>query len=148
MANPQICISPKRSKEMKSTVLTLFLLFTGSLGVIIGGCLLFVPVTFEASAGIYISNDPSVLSEIRGSGGMLLGAGILIVSGSLIKSMTRVSLFLSTLFYLSYGISRVIGILLDGIPSNSIIQITIAEIIIGIISIVFLLRFTKQETSR
>ncbi len=133
---------------MKSTVLTLFLLFTGSIGIIIGGCLLFVPIAFEASAGIYISNDPSVLSEIRGSGGMLLGAGILIVAGAFIKSMPRVSLLLSTLFYLSYGISRIIGMLLDGIPSNSLIQVTIAEISIGLISLIFLMRFIKQETSR
>ena len=132
---------------MKSTVLYLFLLFNGSIGIIIGGCLLFVPISFEASAGIDISNDPSVLSEIRGSGGMLLGAGILIVTGAFIKSMTRISLFLSTLLYLSYGISRIIGICMDGIPSNSLIQVTIAEIVIGLISLVCLVRFIKQEAS-
>ena len=50
-------------KEISKFV-TVVLFVAGITALIIGSCLLFIPVTFQASAGIELSNDPGLLSEM------------------------------------------------------------------------------------
>lgn len=121
------------------------LVIAGSIGICIGGAQLLIPVTFESFAGINLGENSSLFSEIRAAGGALLIAGIVILSGVFISGMTYISIVLSTLFYLSYGLSRVLSMIIDGIPSESLVIATVAEIIIGIISLFVLYRFGKEQ---
>ena len=50
-------------KEISKFVTGVFFV-AGITALIIGSCLLFIPVTFQASAGIELSNDPGLLSEM------------------------------------------------------------------------------------
>ncbi len=91
-----------------------------------------------------LGDNINLLSEIRGPGGALLVAGILIILGAFTSSLTITSLILSSLFYLSYGFSRVLSMMIDGIPNESLVIATILEIIIGFLSIVMLINLRKR----
>ncbi len=120
----------KNSKMIKA-----LLIVSGLIGIGIGAALLFIPVAFEASAGIILDQNSSLLSEVRAPGGTLFAAGILILTGAFIAEWTSLSLVLSSLFYLSYGISRLLSMARDGVPHQSIIIATVLELVIGILSI-------------
>jgi len=104
-----------------------------------------IPVTFESSAGIDLGDNSSLLSEIRAAGGTLLVAGVLILSGAFLPKLTSVSVVLSTLFYLSYGLSRLFSGLMDGIPSESLVIATVVEMVVGVLSLLAWYQFRKEK---
>ena len=119
------------------------LILFGLIGILIGGALLFAPITFESSAGIMLDDNISLLSEIRSYGGMVLSGGVIILLGAFIPSLTYTSLVIASLLYLSIGISRIFAIAVDGIPSGSLVSAMIAEIVIGGICVLMLLKRDK-----
>jgi len=131
-------VHPREARHlgrMRVTMLSAFLFLSGSLGAAIGAALLLVPVSFEASAGINLPVDPSLLSELRAPGGALLALGALTVAGAFLPRLAPTSLLVATLVYLSYGVSRAVGLLFDGPPSGSIVLAMIAELAVGIIGL-------------
>lgn len=131
----------KNSKFVKAVLLVSGLIATG-----IGGAILIIPEAFYATYGIELSGNTSLLNEIRASGGGLLATGILILSGALVARLTFTSLIISTLLYLSYGLSRVISTIIDGMPNNGLTQSTVLEIIIGLVCVITLVRYQSRQT--
>lgn len=129
---------------MKKSVKAL-LVVSGLTGIIIGSGLLFAPVSFEASAGINLGTNINLLSEVRAPGGALLVTGILILLGAFITKLAYTSVLLSSLIYLSYGFSRVFSMILDGVPSESLVTATIVEIVVGGLSFLVLVNFRKNQ---
>jgi len=129
--------------ESKFVKVVLFI--SGIIGISIGGALLIDPIGFESSSGIILGGDINLLSELRAQGGTLLTAGILIILGAFVSSLTYTSVIISGLFYFSYGISRVMGMAIDGIPHDILVLATIAEIVIGLLSIYIFIKFRKRE---
>ncbi len=130
----------------KSILLKILLVLSGAIGIGIGGALLFVPVTFEASSGINLNGNVNLISELRALGGLLFSGGILILLGAFIPKLTYTSVALSSLVYLAVGLSRVLSIIVDGIPNNSLLNATIIEICIGLFSLIFLIKYRKKTT--
>lgn len=128
----------------KSTSILLF--FAGVTGIGVGAAQLFIPVTFEASAGITLGENSSLLSEIRAAGGTLLTAGIVILCGAFSNILRYRSLLFSTVFYLSYGLSRLLSWSLDGPPAVYLQIATAAELILGVLSAIAL--YQKIRRSR
>lgn len=126
-------------------VIRTVLIIGGIIGIFVGGAQLLMPVTFQASAGIVLGDNVNLLSETRATGGTLLMAGIVIISGAFISGMMYISMVFSTLFYLSYGISRALSMLVDGMPGETLVIATIAEIIIGLISLYLMLRIRNEQ---
>lgn len=110
------------------------LVLAGLIGFSVGFGQLFFPISFEASAGIELGTDPGLLSEIRGAGGSLLLSGILMIYGAFRQAAARFALLLSTVLYLSYGVSRIYGFSVDGLPNQSFLIVTITEIVLGVTS--------------
>ncbi len=118
---------------MKQTLyLRTLLIVAGITGISVGTGQLFFPVAFEASAGIDLGNDNNLLSEIRAAGGTLLTAGLIILCGAFRVQLARFALLLTMVFFLSYGFSRIYGMFADGMPGQSFIIVTIAEMAIGL----------------
>ncbi|MCA9623527.1 MAG: DUF4345 domain-containing protein [Myxococcales bacterium] len=117
---------------MKTIVIRAILLISGAMAVMVGAALLLAPVAFEASAGITLPADPSLLSEMRAPGGALLVGGLFIGAGALRLELASLSAALSAVLYLSYGASRLLGLALDGPPSSSLILVTALELAIGL----------------
>lgn len=118
---------------MKNTkVLDIFLLISGFIAAGIGANILFLPVVFYASNGIELAGNINLLNEIRASGGALLAAGVLIISGSFIPGIKFTAIVLSALLYLAYGLSRVFSFIIDGIPSEGLVLAAGLEVFIGL----------------
>lgn len=133
-------------KMEKSKLVKALLVVAGISGIVIGGALLFNPVAFEASAGISLGKENiNLLSEVRAPGGALLAGGILILLGAFISKLTQTSVVLASLFYLSYGFSRILSMVVDGVPTTSLVMATVVEIIIGMLSVSILFAFRKQQ---
>lgn len=128
----------------KSKFVKVFLFVSGIILIGIGGGLLFAPIAFEASAGINLGNNISLLSEIRAPGGALFMSGILIVLGVFIPKLTFTSAILSSLIYISYGLSRILSMMIDGTPHESIVAATVIEIVIGVLGLFILVKFNRR----
>ena len=131
---------------MKTPLATrVFLAIAGFIGFAIGGALLFVPAEFQATAGIVLGDDVNLLSDTRAAGGTLFVAGLVIALGVFTPRMVHTSLVLSGLIYLSYGASRVLGLMLDGMPQSSLVAAMVVEIIIGVMGLVLLRAWHKSQ---
>ncbi len=116
------------------------LFLTGLIGVGIGGAILFEPVAFHATSGIVVPASESLLSELRAAGGALLAIGLVVVLGAFVSRLTFTALILATVLYLSYGVSRVTSMLLDGLPSSTLLAVTAFELGVGLICAITLIK--------
>lgn len=122
-----------------------FLVVSGVVLIGVGGALLFVPVAFLASSGIDLGDNVNLLNEIRAPGGMLFAAGILVAVGAIQKNMARMSMVLSILIYMSYGASRILSIVVDGMPGDSQIAAAGIEIILGSLGVFLLVKLNRAQ---
>ena len=94
------------------------------------------------------SSAGSAFSEIPA--GMLVVAGLIILTSLWITHLRPYAWFLAALIYLSYGIARVVGFGIDGMPHASIVSAAVIEIILGMISLAMLkgaARSAKNENN-
>ena len=121
------------------------LALAGVMAVFIGGALLVSPHAFFAMNHIELGDDPNLLSEIRAPGGLLLTAGAVMIAGVAMRRLTPIGLVTAAVVYCSYGASRLIGILLDGAPSSSLIGAMMIELVVGVLTAVLVARADKNE---
>ncbi|MCH9681641.1 MAG: DUF4345 domain-containing protein [Deltaproteobacteria bacterium] len=107
------------------------LVVSGLVAVGVGAALLFDPVGFEASAGVELPTNASILSEMRASGGALLAGGVLVTAGAFVRRLTFSATLVATVLYLAYGSARALGILADGMPADGLVVAMVVEIAIG-----------------
>jgi hypothetical protein len=122
----------------QSNFQTVVLCLSGVVAIAIGSLVLLSPADFYATNHITIGDDVNLLSEIRAPAGALFSFGILILLGAFISQLTFTSTLLSAVLFLSYGISRAIGILVDGVPTASLVQGGIVEVVIGLVCLLCL----------
>lgn len=120
-------------------VLKSILVTSGLIAAVFGASILFTPVTFSASNGIEMAGQVNLLNETRSAGGALLGSGVLIFSGAFISQLRFTAAVLSSLMYLSYGTARLLSMVLDGMPTNSLILAAAAELTIGMLNVLAML---------
>lgn len=115
----------------KSRILQVLLVVSGLTAAVIGGALLLDPVGFEASAGVALRRDASLLSEIRAPGGALLASGVLVLVGAFVRRLTFAASLVATVLLLSYGLSRALSIVIDGMPADPLVAAMIFELSLG-----------------
>jgi len=130
----------KNSKMLKTILIISGLIASG-----IGAAILFSPVAFYAAYGIELGGNFSLLNEIRAPGGALLASGILIISGAFVDRLAFTAVVVSTLLYLSYGLSRVMSIAIDGMPTEGLVQAAVLEIITGLACIFALVKYRGKQ---
>jgi len=118
-----------------SSILKTVLFVSGLIAIGVGGAILIAPGTFYATNGIELGDNSSLLSEVRASGGALLSIGVLIMLGAFVAKLTFTSVVVSSLFYLSYGLSRILSMAVDGMPAQGIVQAAALELAIGLVCI-------------
>ena len=126
-----------------SKVLKTILIVAGLVGMIVGGANLFVPVAFNASSGIDLGDNISLINEMRASGGGLLLSSIVILMGAFVSRLAFTSTLLATMLYLGYGFSRVVSIMIDGMPSDDLVSVAIFEIFVGLVALFGLWKYQK-----
>lgn len=132
---------------MKSNLRLKTLLFiTGLIGVGIGAAILLAPVAFHATGGIVVDGDESLMSEMRAAGGALFACGFLVFLGAFVSRLTYTALVLSTVLYTSYGLSRLVSMVLDGMPSSNLVVVTLFELGVGLVCAVALSRIKTPSS--
>lgn len=114
------------------------LLLSGLLAIAIGGSILFNPIGFHASSGLSLPADTNLLSELRAPGGALLSSGLIIGLGAWFRSLEVTAILLSALVYLSYGLSRIFSMYVDGMPAENLLIATFVELAIGALCVICL----------
>lgn len=117
-----------------------YLIVAGLIGTALGTMILFTPVAFYAGYDIDPTGQVNLLSELRSHGLAVVGAGLFMASGAFLPRFAIPAIFVSAGFYLSYGLSRLVAVALDGMPSNSLLLATGMEIVIGLVGLGLLYR--------
>ncbi len=121
------------------------LLISGVILIGIGIAILFAPRAMFFSYGVDLGGNTSLINEIRAPGGALLVGGMLILSGAFVAGMTFTSAVIAAFLYLSYGTSRVLSIIIDGVPAQEIVVATAVELAIGLIVVAALLAYRRAK---
>lgn len=103
----------------------------GFIALMIGVAVLLAPVPFYALSGITLPDDVNLVSDIRAFGGGLLGAGIFITLGLFRRSLTLPSLISATTVYAGFGLARLWGISVDGLPEVAFLWVLAIELIVA-----------------
>ncbi|NRB18172.1 MAG: DUF4345 domain-containing protein [Rhodobacteraceae bacterium] len=135
----------KETKMKNPTFTKMTLTLSGLIATGVGAGVLFMPHAFHASTGIVLGDDVNLLNEMRSSGGMVLVSGLFILLGAIRAKMTFFALIVSTTLYLSYGLSRVVSLVSDGMPGSSMLQILALELFIGTLCAVMLKSFRTSS---
>lgn len=131
-----------------SAMLKMILIVAGLIGASVGGAILFIPEAFHATTGIRLGGDVSLLNEMRASGGALLASGVFVMSGAWVPKLTFTSTTVAALLYLSYGLSRVLSMVVDGMPDPGLVQVAGVEIVIGTVCVFALVRYREIHHDR
>lgn len=120
---------------------------SGILLLVIGSAVLFNPESFAAANGIVLPDSPSLLSEYRAPGGLLVASAVLILLGAVRTQFIRLGFALAALVYGSYGVSRLVAMALDGMPSAALTQAMVVELFLGSICLGVLLRLDQSQVN-
>jgi len=120
--------------NISSLLTRLLLLVSGLVGITVGGMLLFTPVMFHASAEISLGDNPSLLSEVRSPGAFLLPVSAFMLLAVFREHWQTTAVTVSAITYSSYAAGRLVSILLDGMPSSSILGAFAIEVTIGLLA--------------
>ena len=130
---------------MKTKLITVYLAVSGLMLLAIGLGILLAPTAFHAANGIALGTDSSLLSEVRAPGGLLAACALLILAGVVQLHRRALSLQLTVLVYGTFGVSRLLGMLLDGLPSGGIVAATGVELIVAILGGLALFYSRRQQ---
>ena len=131
-----------------SAILKVVLLVSGLIAIGIAGAILFAPEAFYATYGIELGSDASLANELKAPSGALLAAGLLILAGVFKSEFAFASTATASAIYLSYGLSRLSSMAIDGLPNDALVGAASFELIIGAVCLLALLRFRNTEERR
>ena len=129
-----------------TTIHKTYLSITGLLLLGIGGSTLLFPEMIKAASGIDLGNNINLLNETRASAALLLVAALLTLSGVVNRYLTQTATIIAPLSFLAIGLGRLLSILLDGMPVDSLVKATALEFILGILGIVLLSIHLKKQS--
>ena len=133
----------------------MYLLISGLIIILVGGFISLTPNDYLASMNVQSGMDlngsfnknvePSVslLSDLRGMGGMMFVIGLYVFMANFRKELIKSAVIMSVIVYTSFVVFRSLSFMLDGMPQ---IEITVAfsiELIMACLGL--LLLFQKKE---
>ena len=128
-----------------SKVLSVILFLAGLLIMVVGAATLFIPEVFSAKHGVNLGSDINLLNDIRGAGGLMLGAGVLIMLGAFVEKMAFTSAVVGSVMYLFFAGSRMVAIALDGMPGEGLIKATVVETVVGLVVLMAFLKYRQPS---
>lgn len=117
----------------KFAIRRVVLLIAASIGILIGLSIVLDPVGFHAKGGIAVPFDAALLNELRAAGGAILGVGLLALAGAFFFRLQTIALCASATAYTGYGLARLFGFVVDGVPGSALVWIAALELIVGIL---------------
>ena len=132
---------------VKRLTIPTFLFICGAIFITIGLSITLSPQSFYAetfmnnqvaNSGADLFLNASLINELRAPAGMLIAAGLLVVLACVRESLRSHAWLLSAMIYLPYGLARIYGFTVDGLPHQSLVYAAVLEILLGAISLVLL----------
>ena len=114
-----------------SKLLATSLLLSGAVLLVFGLLVTFAPVFLYANDGAHLPNEPTLLSNVRASGGALLSIGVLILLGVFVERLRYAAAVLSPLAFTALGLARVVGVVADGTPATVVVGATIFNFVVA-----------------
>ena len=125
-----------------------FLGVSGTLLIATGLTVLFDPLSVLGMEVRSLSSEASLLSELRSPGLLLIISGGVSFAGVFQQRLVGTALALSVLLYGSFGVSRLVSLVIDGSPSTSILAAMAIELIAGLLAIAALVVVKKARSNR
>ncbi len=125
----------------------LVLFGSGMVAIAIAVAILFAPAAFYAGYGINVTGDATLANELKAPAGALLVAGLMMFAGVFRCELAVISLTTAAVVYLSYGLSRVTSIAIDGVPHSGMVTAACVELVIGAICLLTLLQVRQINTN-
>ena len=116
------------------------LLASGLLATGIAATILAAPDPLYAGYGIDISSNASLANELKAPAGTLLAAGLLMLVGVVKSKYAVTSLAVASVIYLSYGLSRLLSIAVDGFPHSALVSAAMLELALGTVCLLGFVR--------
>lgn len=113
----------------------------------IGAAITAIPHAFYASYGIALGSDPSLLSELRAPGAGLAVLGAVMLVGLVRSSLRDLALAAALLVFLAFPAGRIVGLVLDGMPSAGIMAALVFELAVAALCL-FAFRPTRARADR
>lgn len=126
---------------MKLIMTRTLLAGSGSLLGVIGAAMLTRTEEFLAMSDVAIESDPSLLSELKAPSVLLILAGTVMLMGSIRIRFADSGLTIGAVVYGSYGIARLVGMVIDGLPTGSLLIATTIELVLA--AVLMGLRLTR-----
>ncbi len=104
---------------------------SGVTALAIGTLITLTPHAFYASYGIALGQDPNLLNELRAPGAGLAVFGALMLAGVFRSTMAPIAFAVALTVFLAFPLGRIVGIVVDGIPSGSVIGALVFEVVIA-----------------
>ncbi len=99
---------------------------------LIGAAIVLDPAGFHATSGIHLgAGDTALLNEMRAAGGPVLAMGLLALAGLFVSRLQSLALTASAFFYTGYGLARFARLVVDGVPDQAMVWITVLELAVG-----------------
>lgn len=132
---------------MSITKNKLYLFLAGLILVLVGFYIGFLPVDYLTQ--LFGNNEFSLdsLSEMRGMGGSLFVIGLFVFSAAFIKRIENTALIISALTYGSFSVFRLLSLMVDGLPSSSILYALSIELLFSLIAIPLLIAIQPNSLS-
>ena len=130
-----------------SKILKTILFISGAMFVAAGVGTLFFPIEFSANHGVDLIQNTPTLNDIRGAGGLMLGAGMIILLGVIHKGMAFTSTVVSAVLYTVFALSRIISFQLDESFTEGLLKAAIVELVMGALGIFSLIKYRDKSQS-
>ncbi|MGB0658679.1 MAG: DUF4345 domain-containing protein [Mangrovicoccus sp.] len=98
---------------------------------IIGFMVAFTPDILFASSGVSLGPNPSLRTEIRAPGALLLSVAVYLAHGAMRAKQLTGPLLVAAAVFLSYGAGRLVSLGLDGLPDTGLLIALAIELGLG-----------------
>lgn len=105
---------------------------SGFTAVAIGLAITLDPPAFYSAYGIVLTPNQNLMSELRAPAVNLAALGLIILSGALYQKMAQTAAWLGTTVFLAFATGRLVSLIIDGLPSESILAALGIEVALGL----------------
>jgi hypothetical protein len=132
-------------KESKG--LNIILIILAVILVVFGGWRLVSPLSFYTFSALVLPSEAGLLSEVRGAGGIIMGSGLVVALGVFRHDWSRTSIVIAAVVFLSLGLGRVLGFVLDGSPGPGVIPGMAVELVCGALALFAFFKYRETDVA-
>jgi len=121
-----------------------YLVVSGGIVLLFGLVMALAPVFLYAQDGATLDPDPTLLNNARASGGAFVMVGVSILAGAFVEELRLASGAFAPLAYAVLGGARVVGAVVDGLPSPTLLAATGFNFAVAAIGLALLANYRRS----